>query len=149
MLDETDGRSEVVEKPAEATIVEVDDAQVRFRQQQIGQPQVRVNQSEALRTRAELLDPAADEAERLLQRCDTRRIEADGRTPRTPVAIRPHHGLEVPAPAAKPGRQGPRACMRMHPRAQFAQPLEPVDAVAGARLTSGQALEGDGEAARS
>src|ERR1700722_15649245 len=98
MLDETDGRCEVIEKPAEATIVEVDDPQVRLAHQQVGQAQVRINQSEALRAGAETLDPAADMDERLLEDRDPRSIEANGGSPRAPITLRTHHGIEVPAP---------------------------------------------------
>src|ERR1700692_1407849 len=101
MLDEAHGSGKIIKEPAETAIIEVDDAQVISLHQEIGEAQIGMHQSETLRACAEPLDPQINQFQCLLENRDTGMIQSDGCTPRSPVAVRAHHGIDVPPFAAE------------------------------------------------
>src|ERR1700733_13978354 len=100
-----------------------------------------MHQAEHLRACAVAIEAGADEVESALQYRNARRLEPDGRSPRSPKALRPHHGVEVPTFAAKARRRRPAFGMAVHSRRRFAEPFEPMYGIARIRFPARQPFE--------
>src|ERR1019366_6720270 len=91
MLDEADGGGEIVNEPAEAAIVEVDDAQMRSVHQQIGKPQIGMHQAEHVRAVTEPFEPLPDDWQHSFENRDSRWSKTDGLAPGSPKSVRAYH----------------------------------------------------------
>ncbi len=125
MLVEGHGRCRVIHVPAEAAVVEIDDLHGLAVDQQIGQPQIAMDEAEALRPLAVCCKPLADEVHRAAEKLFLLGIDAHAVTPAAPMRIAVAEArLEIPGQPREPGRPFPLPRMQVHPRRHFAQHLE-------------------------
>src|SRR5262245_52152467 len=85
VLDEGERRRPVIEVPAEATIIEIDDLGLVPIDQEIGEPHVAMDEAIALRALAEGVEPLLDEIDRALEEFRLFGIEPHAVAPRAPM----------------------------------------------------------------
>src|SRR4029077_11894919 len=85
VLVERDRRRRVVHVPAEAAIVEVDHLDGRAVDQKVGEPEVAVDQAEAVRPLGEGGEPLADQRDGAAEQLRLRRVDAHAIAPAAPM----------------------------------------------------------------
>ena len=145
VLQEADRGGEVVEIPAEAAIVEIDDRQAVAVDEQIGEPQVGMDEAEMSRGprhRRRAAGAAAAATSSSIGRSVRREAEPSRQSPQS--GLSPSVVLEIPGLADEARRRRPAPAMGMQPRADRAEFVEPAGQAARlVRLLAGQELEGD------
>ena len=145
MLDEAHRSGEVVHKPRQPAVVEIDHAQRLTVDQQIRQPQIGMHQPKARGAVAVDRELGRDHGQRLLDYRLAGGVQSEAGAPRSPVALRAHHGVEIPALTHKTGRFGPAPRVRVHAGVEAAELAKPVGKVVGLRgFFAAQKLKGHG-----
>ena len=114
MLDEADGGAEVVEEPAPAAVVEVDDPDLVAVQQQVGQPQVGVHQAEAMRSGAVAAQAGGQGGGQSTEHLALARADADAIAPLPPAGLRAESPVVVPGEPRERWRSLPALRVFMH-----------------------------------
>src|SRR4029079_17929748 len=114
----------VIEIPAEAAIVEIDDLCLIAVDQQIGETHVAMNEAVALGPLAEGHKPLLDEIDGALKEPGLSGIESHAVAPRTPMLHRAEGAVEIPGQALEAPRPLPLPRMPVHARGRGTQHFE-------------------------
>ena len=121
VLDEAERRSHIMQKPAQAAIIEIDNMGALAIHQQIGAAQVGMDQAEALRPRAEGIEPLTQQSLGEAQGLALCRRQARRAFPLSPMRGRAHRAGVVPDHALEMAGTPPGARLRVHAGAEPAQ----------------------------
>ena len=140
MLEEAHRGARVVQVPAEARVVEVDDADPAVVHEQVGQPGVGVDEAVPAGAGAERGQPGAQGGVEPPQHLAFRRADADPVLPAAPARLGAERRVVVPVEPGEPGRAGPAPGVLMHAGGDLAELGEMLHRVTD-RLGAGQELE--------